>query len=98
MASEVGRGSTFIVTIPAGQRSLPAECIGEEKNLVSTALDTSAFVEEAMRWLPETEEEDARLKTEVSELDTESVVLRGNRQKISHLLRSRARATRTPEQ
>jgi PAS domain S-box-containing protein len=77
VASEVGRGSTFSVTIPAGKDHLPAERVGGESALASTAVDYNAFVQEAMRWLPQTEEEDARLKTEVSELDAESPVLRG---------------------
>ncbi len=77
VVSEEGRGSTFSVTIPAGKDHLPAERIGGENALTSTAVDYNAFVEEAMRWLPDTEEEAARLKTEVSELDAESALLRG---------------------
>ena len=75
--SEVGRGSTFTVTIPAGKDHLPAERIGGENALTSTSLDYNAFVVEAMRWLPETGEGDPGIKAEVSELDTESALLRG---------------------
>ena len=75
--SEVGRGSTFTVAIPAGKDHLPAERIGGENALTSTAVDYNAFVEEAMRWLPDADERDAGIKTEVSELDTESGLLRG---------------------
>ena len=74
--SEVGRGSMFTVTIPAGKDHLPAERIGGETR-VSAAVDYNAFVEEAMRWLPGTDEREAAIKTEVSELDTESGLLRG---------------------
>jgi len=74
--SEVGRGSMFTVTIPAGKDHLPAERIGGETR-VSAAVDYNAFVEEAMRWLPDTDEREAAIKTEVSELDTESGLLRG---------------------
>ena len=73
--SEVGRGSTFTVAIPIGKDHLPAERIGAENPLTSTAMGYNAFVEEAMRWLPDKEEGQA--KTEVSELETESTLLRG---------------------
>ncbi len=75
--SEVGRGSTFTVMIPVGKEHLPEECIGGENALTSTAVDYNSFVEEAMRWLPDTDEKDAGIKTAVSELDTESALLRG---------------------
>jgi signal transduction histidine kinase len=75
--SEVGRGSTFTVAIPVGKDHLPAERLGRENALASTAADYSAFVEEAMRWLPETDKGTPGIKTEVSELDLESALLRG---------------------
>jgi signal transduction histidine kinase/ActR/RegA family two-component response regulator len=53
--SEVGRGSTFMVTIPLGKDHLPAERIGPGPALASTALRTEAYVQEALRWLPEDE-------------------------------------------
>ena len=48
-----GEGSTFVVTIPLGQGHLPPDRIGARRTLESTALGTSPFVEEALRWLPE---------------------------------------------
>ena len=53
VSSVVGQGSTFTVTVPFGTAHLPPERIGASRNLSSTALRTEAFVEEALRWLPE---------------------------------------------
>jgi signal transduction histidine kinase/DNA-binding response OmpR family regulator len=51
--SEMGRGSTFRVTIPLGKDHLPADRIDAERTLTSTALGADTYVEEALRWLPE---------------------------------------------
>ena len=51
--SELGRGSRFIVSIPQGYAHLPADRIGAARSLASTGLRGEAFVEEALRWLPE---------------------------------------------
>ena len=51
--SEVGSGSTFIVSIPRGRAHLPIDRIQSERTLASTALGATPFVEELMRWLPE---------------------------------------------
>lgn len=51
--SEVDQGTTFTVTIPIGTAHLPAEQISVASTLASTAIKASAFVEEALRWLPE---------------------------------------------
>ena len=49
-----GAGSTFTVAVPLGRDHLPAERIGGERTLASTALGAGPFVEEALRWLPDT--------------------------------------------
>jgi signal transduction histidine kinase len=51
--SAVDQGTTFIVTIPLGQAHLAKEHIGGPRSLLSTALGAKPFVEEALRWLPE---------------------------------------------
>jgi len=59
--SEAGKGSTFRVSIPAGCAHIPADRIGAERSGTSavasgvTAAGTAAtaYVEEALRWLPE---------------------------------------------
>jgi len=51
--SEIDRGSTFTVTIPLGKDHLPADRIGGARTLASTGLRGEAYVQEALRWLPE---------------------------------------------
>ncbi len=51
--SEVGRGSTFTVTIPFGKVHLPADRIGVPRTLSSTALGGEAYLDEALHWLPD---------------------------------------------
>jgi PAS domain S-box-containing protein len=51
--SELGRGSTFVVRIPQGAAHLPSERIKARRERVSTAVGAESYVEEALRWLPE---------------------------------------------
>jgi signal transduction histidine kinase len=51
--SEMGRGSTFTVTIPLGKEHLPAERIGARRTPESTALGSETYVEEVFHWLPQ---------------------------------------------
>ncbi|HSY38095.1 MAG TPA: ATP-binding protein, partial [Polyangia bacterium] len=51
-SSTVGRGTTFTVTIPNGGAELAGRRLTPGTALVSTALGTRPFVEEALRWLP----------------------------------------------
>ncbi len=53
------KGSTFVIRIPLGNAHLPADRIGNTRTLASTALGSAPFVEEALRWLPETEYREA---------------------------------------
>ena len=57
--SELGRGSMFTVILRAGPAHLPAERIGQPRALTSTALSAGPFVEEALRWLPDSGSEGA---------------------------------------
>jgi len=57
--SVYGEGSTFIVGVPLGSAHLPADRIGGTRTLASTALGAGPFVEEALRWLPDSEYHDA---------------------------------------
>ena len=52
--SQPGQGSAFIVTLPRGFAHLPAEQLGGQRTLNSTATSARAYVEEALRWLPST--------------------------------------------
>ena len=51
-ASEVGRGTTFTVSIRTGTAHLPSERIGTTRTLTPTASGAEAYVAEALRWLP----------------------------------------------
>jgi len=51
--SEEGRGSTFTVSIRTGTAHLPPERISATRQLVATNLGATPFVEEALRWLPD---------------------------------------------
>jgi len=51
--SVVGGGTTFTVTIPQGFSHLPSDRLGGARSLTSTALGTTPYVQEALRWLPE---------------------------------------------
>jgi PAS domain S-box-containing protein len=53
VGSEVGKGTAFTVTVPFGTDHLPAERIGGERKPALTALRAEAYVEEALRWLPD---------------------------------------------
>jgi signal transduction histidine kinase/FixJ family two-component response regulator len=54
--SAEGEGSAFTVTLPFGSAHLPPDRIQSERALASTALGARPFVEEALRWLDETNE------------------------------------------
>ncbi|HKW19587.1 MAG TPA: response regulator [Terriglobales bacterium] len=51
--SEIDNGSTFTVTLPFGKDHLPADRIGAERTVASTSMRGLAYVEEALRWLPD---------------------------------------------
>ncbi len=59
--STLGEGSTFIVSIPFGQNHLSSNRLGGERTLNSTATGAKPFVEEALRWLPETSGENGEI-------------------------------------
>jgi PAS domain S-box-containing protein len=67
VASVVGEGSTFTVTIPLGKAHLDPDRIGKIPSLASTAMSHEAFVEEAIRWLPDKAAPDDQLQ----ELDSQ---------------------------
>ena len=51
--SEPQRGSAFTVRIPFGTAHLPREGIGVDATIASTATRAEAYIEEALRWLPD---------------------------------------------
>ncbi len=64
--SDHGKGSTFTVTIPKGCAHLPAEQIGAERPQPSTALGAKPFIEEALRWLPDSDTHEERAAGDVA--------------------------------
>ncbi|MEH2193792.1 MAG: ATP-binding protein [Nostoc sp.] len=57
VTSVLGAGSCFTVSIPTGYAHLPPDRISAPRTLASTALGAIPYLEEALRWLPEEEEE-----------------------------------------
>lgn len=57
VTSVFGQGSCFTVSIPTGSAHLPADRISATRNLASTALNATSYLEEALRWLPTIEDE-----------------------------------------
>lgn len=53
--SEPGRGSTFTVFIPTGKEHLPSEKIVEEELISGFSHQSNAYVQEAIKWIPEAE-------------------------------------------
>ena len=51
--SVLQQGSTFSVRVPFGTTHLPRERLQESRATASTAIGSQAFVQEALRWLPE---------------------------------------------
>ncbi len=54
-ASTVGTGTVFTVSLPFGTAHLPKDRIQAVPSLASTAIRANAFVEEALRWLPDSD-------------------------------------------
>ncbi|HEY0761997.1 MAG TPA: ATP-binding protein [Pyrinomonadaceae bacterium] len=61
--SEVERGSTFTVSIPTGSAHLPPDRLGGERRLASTGLQSEAWVDEVLKWLPDADDGDDGLHT-----------------------------------
>jgi PAS domain S-box-containing protein len=51
--SQVGRGTIFTIQVPFGTKHLPQDRIGAERGFASTSIRADAYVQEALRWLPE---------------------------------------------
>ncbi|WDT78911.1 MAG: ATP-binding protein [Candidatus Manganitrophus sp.] len=66
--SEVDRGTTFRVTIPAGAAHLPVDRIGGTRTQASTGTGAAPYVEEALRWLPEAQSAHSGVRNEEAAL------------------------------
>jgi PAS domain S-box-containing protein len=54
--SELGSGTTFIVSIPLGSQHLPRDQVGSSRAAAQPTTEASPFVEEALRWLPDADQ------------------------------------------
>ncbi len=59
--STPGEGTRFTVSVPLGTAHLPQERLGAAPDAAATAVRAGAFVDEALRWLPDAEREDGLL-------------------------------------
>lgn len=50
--SVLGKGTTFTVLVPLGSAHLPAELVRTPRPPASASVNSEAYVEEALRWLP----------------------------------------------
>jgi signal transduction histidine kinase len=73
--SEVGRGTTFLVSIPLGSEHLPRERVGSGRGPAPTAAGASLFVEEALRWLPHDEADGASAELPTDPDDLSALLL-----------------------
>jgi PAS domain S-box-containing protein len=53
--STVGKGTTFVVSVPFGTAHLAPSRIGTGSSRTSAPMRAEAYIEEALRWLPESE-------------------------------------------
>jgi PAS domain S-box-containing protein len=70
--SLLGQGTIFTVRLPFGASHLPVDRLGAGRTLASTATHADAFIEEALRWLPD------ETPTPVAELRPEAEVPAGD--------------------
>ena len=61
VASVMGQGSTFRVAIPLGKAHLDPDRVGKAPEAGSTSVTPAAFVEEALRWLPDEPQRDGQV-------------------------------------
>lgn len=71
--SKVDRGTSFTVTIPLGKDHLPGDRIGSARTVASTELKSEAYVEEALRWLPESQDANADVEIALERSSLEPV-------------------------
>jgi signal transduction histidine kinase len=77
--STVDRGTTFTVRVPFGAAYLSADRNAARQRLPSTSLRAEAFVQEALRWLPDEAGGDAALLDNLSEPEAAAALQSGSR-------------------
>jgi PAS domain S-box-containing protein len=66
VSSILNQGTCFTVSIPAGCAHLPSESINRTRTLTSTATGAMPYVEEILRWLPNSTESSEAITSELS--------------------------------
>lgn len=51
----IGKGTSFVISIPKGRQHLPAEHVADSPSVASQGAAASAYVDEAILWLPESQ-------------------------------------------
>lgn len=83
VTSELGRGTTFSVTLRKGAQHLPKDRVQANEAPSSTAVGTSPFVEEALRWVPgETRIPERAVGTEALARERSTAAQAGHRERI----------------
>ncbi len=59
--SVLGSGTTFIVRLPLGKAHLPAERVVEQEDPRADSTQHEAYVQEALRWLPDADDDPQQL-------------------------------------
>ncbi|MDB5454621.1 MAG: sensor histidine kinase [Caulobacter sp.] len=67
--SRLGEGSTFQVTLPLGTAHLPRERLAAEDGLTPTTVQASAYVAEALRWLPDADPQESQIGTPITPIE-----------------------------
>lgn len=72
VASGVDSGTTFTVSIPSGSGHLAKDRILAERKMSRTGINVNAYVEEALRWLPDSETESHDISDDIQFEDAQS--------------------------
>jgi len=67
--SKLDRGTTFTVRIPLGAAHLPSDRIGPMRSLSTAGVQSEAYLQEALRWLP-----DAQTETSIANASVDAMV------------------------
>jgi signal transduction histidine kinase/DNA-binding response OmpR family regulator len=73
--SQLGKGTTFRVSIPKGNDHLPYRQIGRAEGRSLTAIGVNPFIEEALRWLPDSSDKNStfpEVELEAAAVDSRS--------------------------
>jgi DNA-binding response OmpR family regulator/signal transduction histidine kinase len=69
--SKEGHGTTFTVSVPLGSDHLPADRIGGHRSSISTINGSEAYLQEVLRWLPNSSESSLDLPVLPSSITSE---------------------------